>query len=171
MDRLHFACHVRLNGTKAYVVWYQDDRSGFVRQPDGRLLVAGSFASLVASAATQGISLTPGYVTDYDFDRLSEWCRQPNSEGIDCSTFLNAWNFFDDLAEVDDKPDTPFSRLSREAGGIYDKLFWGNNLAAVTPPGQEFVPTWTADELQDLGRVLGCGIALIEAELRGESSW
>jgi hypothetical protein len=166
VERLYFACCVRMNGSDAFVIWYQDEHDGFVRSPDGQLLVADSFRSLAAVAAGMGLPLVPDETAEYDFDRLRDWCRRPSAEGVECPAFLNAWNFFDDLAGLHNNPDSPYAKLSRGAGQSYDKLFWGNNLPSVTPPGERFTPSWGADELDSIRRVMEAGLGLVEAELR-----
>lgn len=42
---------------------------------------------------------------------------------------------------------------------MYDKLFWGSNIPAVTPAGQKFNPDWSASEIAALARVLSSGLA------------
>jgi len=118
-----------------------------------------------------GLQLVPHDVVEYDFDRLRSWCRQPSAAGIDYSAFLNAWNFFDDLAGLHDNPGTAYARLSRGAGRGYDKLFWGSNLPSVTPPGEWFTPSWGADELDSIRRVLEAGLGLVQGELLGRDSF
>jgi hypothetical protein len=45
MERLYFACRVRLNGSDTFVIWFQDERDGFVRHSDGHLVAAEAFAA------------------------------------------------------------------------------------------------------------------------------
>ena len=86
---------------------------------------------------------------------------------MECSAFLNAWNFFDDLAGLHTGVDSEYTRLSRAAATCYDKLFWGNNLPSVTPPGERFEPTWSPDDLAAIGRVFVAGLRLLRTELNG----
>jgi len=113
--RLYFVCRLRFHGSDTFVIWYQDERDGFLRTPDGRLLCAPTHEDIAATAAARGIAFDPDKITDYDFDQLEQWCRTPRAEQVDCPVFLNAWNFFDDLAGLHDTPDTPYARLSHEA--------------------------------------------------------
>jgi hypothetical protein len=153
VERLHFPCRVRLSGADVFVIWYEDERNGIVRVPDGRLLVAASRASLAVEASEVGVAPEPEDQTNYDFDQVRAWCRRPTAEGVECSAFLDVWNFFDDLAGLHTASDTESARLSRAAVGCYDKLFWGNNLPSVTPPGEQFVPSWSPEELAAIGRM------------------
>jgi hypothetical protein len=169
VERLYFPCRVRLNGADAFVVWYEDERDGFVRRPDGRLLVGKSAEALAVEAGDAGMVLEPEARTEYDFDRLRAWCRRPAHEGVECPAFLNAWNFFDDLGGLHTAPTSAYARLSRAAGGCYDKLFWGNNLPSVTPPGERFDPPWSATELAAMRGVFEAGLDVLESELLGSS--
>jgi hypothetical protein len=104
---------------------------------------------------------------EYDFDRIRAWCGAPDAAGVDCRAFLDAWNFLDDLTGLHAAADTPHTRLSRAAGGVYDKLFWGNNFAAVTPPGERFDPSWSPEELATMRGVFESGLSVLAAELAG----
>lgn len=169
MERLYFPCRVRLNGAEVFVIWYEDERDGFVRLPDGKLLVAGSWDALGVKARKVSVPLEPEARTDYDFDGLRVWCRTLTAQGVECRLFLDAWNFFDDLADLHTAPDTQYARLSRTAAGCYDKLFWGNNLPSVTPPGERLDPSWSREELAAVGRVFEAGLGCLVAELAGST--
>jgi hypothetical protein len=167
VERRHYTCRIQLDAADTFVVWYSTDgHDGFVRLSNERLLVTASSADLQARAAHLGLSLEPENVTDYDFDFVQDWCDIPVAEGVDCSAFLNAWNFFDDLAEIHAKPETHHARLSREAREVYDKLFWGNNLPAATPIGERYEPSWITSELEMMREVLESGLHLIKIEIR-----
>ena len=165
VDRLYFPCDLRINGVNTFVVWYEDDRDGFVRRPDGQLLHALSLEELTSAASEMGLSLVPHKPVRYDLDQLREWCVGAEAAAVDCPAFLNAWNLFDDLAQLHDRCDSDYGKLSRGAAETYDKLFWGNNLPSVTPPGKQFTPAWSAEELEEIRRVMEAGLRLVEAEL------
>ena len=166
MGREHYACKVRLAGRDHFVVWYDDDRDGFLRRADGRLVVSPGLDHLATAAAGMSVALAPWAPTEYDFDRIQAWCRGSDAMRVDCPALLSAWNFFDDLAMYHDRPGTPYARLSRDASRCYTKLFWGNNLPAVTPPGRRFTPTWRAAELEAIRRVMRRGLMLLSEELK-----
>lgn len=79
--------------------------------------------------------------------------------------FLNAWNFLDNLASLHEGADSAFNRLSHEAA-CYDKLFWGNNLPAITPAGEFYRPSWRDEELAEIRSVFEAGLDLLNDELR-----
>ncbi len=165
MERLYFPCRARLNGADNFVVWYEDERDGFLRLPIGSLLVASSREALTTRAKATGVRIEPETRVDYDFDGIREWCRQPIAEGVQCPVFLDIWNFFDDLAALYTLPGTKYAQLSRAAAGCYDKLFWGNNLPSVTPPGERFDPHWSQEELAAIRQVFEAGLEFLEVEL------
>jgi hypothetical protein len=165
VERLYFSCDLRMNGADTFVLSYQEERDGFVRRQDGQLLHARSLEGLASAAAEMGLSIVPDEPARYDFDQLRQWCIGAEAAGVDCSAFLNAWNFFDDLTRLHDDRDSDYAKLSRRAAQSYDKLFWGNNLPSMTPPGERFTPVWSAEELEDIRRVMEAGLRLVEAEL------
>jgi hypothetical protein len=158
----YYPCRVRLDDETRFVAWYTADLDGFLREPDGRLVVVGSVAALpvpLASAEPVG----------YDFDRIRAWCADPAAAKVDCRAFLDAWNFLDDLTGLHAEADTPYTRLSRTSADVYDKIFWANNLPAVTPPGQRFVPSWSWLELVTIRQLFESGLVVLADELRGSA--
>jgi hypothetical protein len=56
---------VRLNGVDTFVIWYQDERNGFVHREDGQLLVAPSLDMLASEAYHQEFKLAEE-LAEYD---------------------------------------------------------------------------------------------------------
>ena len=162
----HYACRVRLDGDAVFVVWSSAEQDGFLRDSGGRLVAARTPTALADAARTLGVTLVNAGPADYDFDHIRAWCAAPTAEGVDCPAFLDAWNLFDDLAGLHAGADTPYTRLSRAAAGCYDRLFRGNNLPAVTPPGEHFDPAWCAEDLAAIRDVMLAGLELLTTELR-----
>jgi hypothetical protein len=165
VERLYFPCDVRMNGENTFVLWYQDEPDGFVRRSDGQMLVARSLESLASVAREMGLPLVQDDPARYDFDELREWCVRAEAAGVDCPAFLNVWNFFDDLARLHADSQSDYAKLSRRASQSYDKLFWGNNLPSMTPPGERFTPIWSAEELEEIRLVMEAGFRLVEVSL------
>ena len=46
---------------------------------------------------------------------------------------------------------------------IYDKVFRGNNLPAITRTGESYVPVWSPDELRSIKALMKSGIALFHS--------
>ncbi len=58
-----------------------------------------------------------------------------------------------------------FIALEKTARDIYQKVFWGNNLPAVTPAGKGFDPTWSEEDLIGIKAVLETGLSLFVSNL------
>ena len=54
----------------------------------------------------------------------------------------------------------------QRAGKIYDKLFFANNLPAVTPRGASYEPIWSEDEVELLSRIYRFGLAELRASIQ-----
>jgi hypothetical protein len=68
---------------------------------------------------------------------------------------LESWNALDDMARsIGTSPIPSDKSLKGKAKSIYDKLFYGNNLPSVTPPGEKYRVTLTREELAVLRVVL-----------------
>lgn len=70
---------------------------------------------------------------------------------------LMAWNLFTDLAA---SVNGEFDPECQQTQQIYEKLFWGNHLPAVTPPDNHSTPLWSDEELLLIRDVLARGLAL-----------
>jgi hypothetical protein len=67
---------VRLDGVLRFVAWFSAEVDGFLRGPDGRLVVADSAEAL-------GLPLAVAEPAEYDFDRIRSWCAAPDPAGVD----------------------------------------------------------------------------------------
>ena len=83
---------------------------------------------------------------------------------IDCAEFLAAWNLFADVESAVRKARK--GKLPCRHLIVYDKLFHGCNLPAITPPGMHCEPIWSNAEVGILRRVLGKGLQLFRRRLR-----
>lgn len=79
----------------------------------------------------------------------------------DIEVVVNAWNGLDDLTK---SLGVPLGFRGELANRAYDKLFWGLNLPAVTPPGKWFTPGWWPRELAKIDQVLReCGARVVSS--------
>ena len=85
---------------------------------------------------------------------------------INCKKGLAAWNLFVDVANSADSRASAFKRLDSKRGEIYNKLFWGNNLPAVTSEGRHYTPEWSPHEVAYLKKILSCGLKLFASRTR-----
>ena len=162
----YFPCVFRLKGTGQYVIWFADDRDGLVRE-NGLVATFHSLAELRVYAVQRGLELQPGEVAEYDWDSIERWCGEPATSGIAVGPFLNAWNMVLDMLPACDESSL-FSHADARNSDLYEKLFWANNLPAITPPGAEYYPVWTKAEVDALAQVLRLGIAEVRHQLASE---
>jgi hypothetical protein len=52
-----------------------------------------------------------------------------------------------------------FGRADKSASELYHKVFFANNLPAVTPNGATYTPLWSSEELARLSHTLRLGLA------------
>jgi hypothetical protein len=163
--RHYTACALHLSGGTRWVLWYTNDVDGVLLDGDGRIAALRSLEQARAFAAAKGLDLAEE-VVEYEVARAARWAEDPQPATIDCQTLLNMYNLLLDVASslgVVLLADGP------EAHVAYDKLFWGCNLSAVTPPGEHWDPTWCTADVEALARVLGTGLMLLQERL-GEAA-
>ena len=105
--------------------------------------------------------LFPDPVPVLDVDAAQRWCRDRRSDP-DPVLLLDVWNLCTDAANSTGRR---FDHDTDDLDQVYDVLFFANNLPAMTPEGEHFVPDWTAPDLERLERVVSTGIALLRAAL------
>ena len=164
MDRKHYRVRYRLDGVDSFLIWYSNDWDGVIVEGDGSVPSFRARSALSAYAERWGLAFEAEETSEFDLDAIEHWLSRPEDSPIDCCLFLNAWNLFDDVASS--TGGGSFERTSRGASGVYDKLFWGNNLPAVTPPGEHYAPVWADGEVAELHRILGDGMALFRNAVR-----
>jgi hypothetical protein len=163
----YYGIRCRLDGIDWYLVWYSNDADGVLVAGDGAILSFRSRSGLETYAARLGFEFEAEEPALYDLDGIDRWIEDPRESEIDSKLFLETWNLFDDVASSIEN--RLFEWISREADVVYDKLFWGNNLPAVTPPGQRYDPIWSDDEVETLRKILGDGIGLVRFALREQA--
>ena len=160
----------RLDGADAYLLWRTDDSSestapdGVLLDDAGRMVTSRHLDQLRDYAARRGLPVAAEVnPKPLDLDVVDQWLEAARKTNVDCETFLEAWNLFSDLAS------TVAGRLAhiddRKQDRIYNKLFWGNNLPAVTPPGKHYEPLWFKSEVARMQNVLGAGMRLFRDRL------
>lgn len=96
-----------------------------------------------------------------NLDGLEQLLQLPASDDI-CSQLLNAWNLFGDIAR---RVNASLDDRGSEADKCYDRLFYGNNLASITPPGEHYSPYFNTDEQRLITAILDRGRVLLASHL------
>ena len=160
----YYTIRCRLDGIGRHCVWYTNHADGVLVGGDGAILSFRNRSDLETYASHAGFEFDAEEPILYDLDAIDRWLENPEGSAIDCKLVLEAWNLFDDVASS-----IEFEWISQEADVVYDKLFWGNNLPAVTPPGKRYDPIWSDDEVETLRKILGDGIGLVRFALREQA--
>lgn len=160
----------RLDDADAYLIWSTDDSSertapdGVLLDEAGRVVMFRHLDDMRDYAACRGLPVAADVNPEpLDLDFVERWLATARKTTVDCETFLNAWNLFSDLAST--VKSGPVHIDGQREGRIYNKLFWGNNLPAVTPQGKHYTPLWTKSEVGRMRNVLGLGISLFRDRL------
>lgn len=164
--REHYPIECRLHGRERLLLWYSDDVDGVIVGSDGRLVTFDSTDSAVAYAQTRGLSLSADAPVVYDLDQLRAWTSS-NTQAVDCRALLDCWNLFADVAECVPEHGDAFRAQDRAGSSVYEKLFYGNNLPAITPSGRAYEPVWSEAEIAQLSAVARAGIELMQEALAG----
>ncbi|MBF9254306.1 hypothetical protein I2I11_13455 [Pontibacter sp. 172403-2] len=166
MEKQYYIIELQLNNQAKYLIWILDEVDGLVTDPAAeelRLLTFSKKDYLFEFAQKDGLAIEEKVSAKYDLDLIKDWVKYPTGF-IDCKEFLNAWNLFTDVVTT----------LGIEFGGnkkekvrnlVYDKLFFGNNIPAITPEGQEYSPEWTKKEIARLAEIMNEGLGILRKNL------
>lgn len=161
--RHYYLCEFRIDGRRLYVVWYSDDEDGFVLWGNGKIASSTDEQRMRAFCDENAVQQVSDWTEVYDFDSLATWCSRPAANMVDPSLFLNAWNMFDDVCRVRSAEYSLYGAASSRAQTIYEKVFYANNLPAMTPPGEHYEPEWSGWELEEMSRIFRLGLAELRA--------
>ena len=157
-----FSCELSWHGRRAFFIWLSNDHDCVVLDSAGSIRLFDSLESLSQFVLAEGLTLSQEESSLWDFDNVLSWCSDPHPP-VDCSQLLNAWNMLADIHASRGKTNDLLSNADQRGGAIYEKLFWGCNLPAVTPEGQKFEPIWSVEECRSLAQLLRLGLAELEA--------
>jgi hypothetical protein len=159
---LWYPLALRLDGGTVFLLWTSDEGvNDHVSVTEGRVV---SFVDADAArqfALEQGLPLAPEEPLHLlDLDRAAEWLHEGGEP--DVCVLLNVWNLARDVAN---SVDESFEDRGEVLDLIYDKLFFGLNLPAMTPPGERYVPEWTDEEVDLLRTTIGRAVDLIRSRV------
>ena len=164
MARTYFVLLYRLDAREAFLIWYSDKKDGVVVDEQGRVLSFDAVEALQQEARARGLEIEAETPILHDLDATRRWSRSPSKATVDCSEILAAWNLFGDIrSSIRHRNPVWIKRGNRH---IYDKIFSGNNLPAVTPPGEHYTPYWSGKEVKRLRRMLTKGLKLFRKWVR-----
>lgn len=162
MGREYYKLWYRLDGDDGYLIWYSDEKDGVAVDSGGKVPSFRHAGGLLEYAAAHGLTFVEGDMIPHNLDALAVWLQKQELRRVDCDSLLTAWNLFADVSRsIGGGFDTDPELTVR----IYEKIFWGNNLSAVTPAGKCYRPIWTGHELKLMREVLGFGLSLFRESL------
>jgi hypothetical protein len=173
MTTAHYPLWYRLDNKDRYLIWYNleeanADLDGVVLDSNGKVPVFFSLSALSAYAQAEGIPIEQGELNLHNLDAVVKWFKVKRSKpegptAINCKEFLSAWNLFTNISRsVGGNFDADRDRTRK----IYDKLFWGNNLSAVTPEGKCYIPLWSRDEKRIIHEVMSQGLQMFSNSIK-----
>jgi hypothetical protein len=165
MDLKWYPTELIFDGKKIYVLWTSGDEDELNRDrvlvDDLGVVWFNEIQDLLNYVDEHELALFQRSV-EHSIDIDAGVSALSESEHLNCSAVMGAWNMSWDFANG---TMADFEQRSDEHDAIYDKLFFGCNLPAMTPPGEHFVPEWDEDELDLLRRTIDQGVSLIRASL------
>lgn len=133
-----------------YLIWHNDDKGkDVVEIRNNKILV---FDTLESAEKFAGDDCE---CWEYNISELEKFIHAHN-KNFDCKIILDFWNIFNDiLYSFGEK--IPDERTKR-SDSCYNKLFFGNNLPAVTPDVECYIPVFTRKERKNIRKILSYGI-------------
>jgi len=134
------------------LVWEtKGDQDTFKLDRDNRLISSKSEHGLRSLLGTESKQLKWSEGVEIDFDHfwnaLGRLKVGRASSARTCEILLDGWNFIEDLARTLGLTKEMKRLHSPLLSKAYDKLFYGNNLLAVTPEGKSYSPLWLREEI------------------------
>ena len=136
MPRQYYLYSCQLDKRKFYFIWFSDETDGVFIESDGKIPIFEDLRQILKYAQLQNIFIKKGNASFLDLDKVEYSIKQDVFE-VNCVDFLNAWNLLKDVS-YSIKSNFDFNR--KITNKIYEKLFWGNNLPAVTPERESYEP-------------------------------
>lgn len=162
---------IQFQGQTLGLVWQTDDEAHDEGDTDGVLVHNGQIVSarthedFTNLAGRHNLTLEAGNGDPQNLDGIEDLLQLPASDDI-CTQLLNAWNLLGDIARsvsasLDDR--------GPEVDKCYDKLFYGNNIPCITPPGEHYSPHFNDHEQRLINDIMDRGRAILASNLLPKS--
>ena len=163
MSRDYYPCRYRFRDAERLLIWFTDNLDGVFVDDQFRIPTFPTIEALrtaFPSLVDGRLVLEPPIL--HDLDSVEARCRSTQSSAIHCGSFLAAWNLLADVARSVGGRGVTYLESDRTLDPEYEKLFFGSNLPAITPPGQRYTPLWSDKELNAISRHIMLGLDLFE---------
>ncbi len=157
-DRKYSIKWYRFDGRDGYLISFLGEPDdGCVVDSEGKIPGFQNQKSAILFASTLEIPIVEKELSLDNIDLAQIWVNNKRLRAIDCDNLLTVWNFLDDVSvSVNGNFDSKKKRTSK----IYDKIFFGNNLPAITPKGESYEPIWSKAERDVIREVLSLGFEI-----------
>ncbi|HEX8237240.1 MAG TPA: hypothetical protein VF600_14875 [Abditibacteriaceae bacterium] len=169
MDRTHFVLWYRLDNKDHYLIWYHEVEGdscldGVVLDSASKIPIFVAVDELQHYARSQEFEIDAEEPRLHNLDIVLKWLKTRRAtQTLHCDACLTAWNLF---ADVSRSLSGSFDADQQRTHKIYQKLFFGSNLPALTPSGKHYIPLWSSQELKIIREVMNNGLALLRAHTR-----
>lgn len=139
------------------LIWYEDENGkDCVYTLNNKVQTFETENEVRECAAALGLNCAGACI--YDAEMLKSWI-ETHEETVDCGFLLDFWNIFGDIAYSVGRKFEPVR--TKKSNKVYNKLFFGLNLPAMTPPGEKYVPLWTKKERKLLRELMRFGLNML----------
>lgn len=162
MSREYYVYWYHLDAKDSFLIWFSNDKGGFVVDESGFIPSFENKNDLKNYADEIQIDVDLNNPNLIELDSVKDWLNN-GGEIKDYNPFLNAWNLFEDISV---STNDVFDKDKEITNDIYNRIFWGSNLPAVTPEGESFTPTWTKKELDVIREILSFGFQMFREKVK-----
>jgi hypothetical protein len=158
---------IQFQGQTLGLVWQTDDEAGDEGDTDGGLISEGQIVwartqeEFSELARQHNIILEADNEEPQNLDGIEELLQLPASDDT-CAQLVNAWNLLGDIAR---SVNASLDDRGPEADNCYNKLFYGNNLPSITPPGEHYSPYFEDQEQRVITEILDRGRVILASRL------
>jgi hypothetical protein len=164
MSREYYIYWYKLDGKDFYLIWFEGDESdGVLVDQKGFMPSFAKISDLQNYAEKCEINVDVEKPLLNDLDAVQNWLNESKTEIVYYNPFLNAWNLF---ADISLSTGANFDKDKELTNKIYNKIFWGCNIPAMTPEGESFTPGWTKKELKTIREVLSFGFQMFREKVK-----
>ena len=150
----YFPYCYKFNGKHKYLIWYSNGQDGFVLDDNNKMTCVSSRNRLIKFTMENKMHIKWEECGNIDLDKffiaLKNIRTRRASSIRTCSILLAGWNFIEDILFTFNLEQCRKALHTPVLNKAYDKLFYGNNLPAITPEGNEYQPLWLKEEIKEM---------------------
>lgn len=154
MDTEYYPVSVKIDGKTHFLIYYYLDGGDRFLIHDQKLITGIESPKKAQNLPNPNMHILWQEAVEIDVDLAFKTLRDitdtKTSFSEQNSYILNCVNILEDfLRSFEIESDFAAYRTDL-LENVYDKIFWGNNLPAMTPEGESYQPNWKIEELEAL---------------------